>query len=268
MHQNTVQPGHLEYCEQTSVEYLESLLNGDSGFGPAAGRFSQAAVGLIPSSAAGPLMIGVSAQGIAMIHFLRDPTDPAHAIASLRRRFDPVPDQNAVTNIAGELERFMAGDESELRGKIDLSLVAGKFQRAVLEHLLEVGPGAILTYSSLAAWANAPAAWRAVGAAMHDNPIPIYVPCHRVVRSDLGLGGYGGGLDLKRKLLGVEGFSFTPAGRVAEQGAVWGNRKTRIYCRPDCRALARAKRANNLLLRNTSRAKQSGMRPCRLCQPL
>jgi len=225
----------------------------------------EAAVGLIPSSPVGPVLVCLSGRGIAMIQYLRSPTDQPKAVAELRRYFDLVPDQSAVARVAQELDRFMAGDEAALRSKIDLSLVSGRFQRRALQRLLEVGPGAILTYGSLAAWCGAPNAPRAVGGAMHDNPIPVYVPCHRVVRSDLSLGGYGGGLDVKRKLLSVEGFSFTPSGSLAEDGAVWGNRNSQIFCRPGWHALARANRANALLFRSADRAVQSGMRACRIC---
>jgi methylated-DNA-[protein]-cysteine S-methyltransferase len=258
---------HLAPVERSPAQYLQSLLNGDTQRRPAAGMRPQVSVGLIASSPIGPVMVGVSAHGIALIHFLRAPEDARHAIAILQHRFDPVPDQNAVTPVHEELDRFMAGDQSALRSRIDLSLVGGAFQRRVLERLLEVGPGAILPYSSLAAWVNAPHASRAVGGAMHYNPIPVYVPCHRVVRSDLSLGGYGGGLELKRKLLEIEGFSFTSKGLVAQDGAVWGNRNSKIYCRPDCRALTRANLSNNLLFRDATRAAREGMRPCRLCLP-
>ncbi len=225
----------------------------------------QAAVGLITSSAMGALLVGLGNRGVVMIHFIRRATDAAEAMAKLRRACDPVLDQGAVKGVDEELRRFMAGDDAALRSRIDLSLVKAPFQRRVLELLLEVGPGAIATYAALAAWAGAPNAARAVGAAMHDNPLPVYVPCHRVVRSDLSLGGYGGGLDLKRKLLEVEGFSFTPAGAVAQDGTVWGNRDTWVFCRPGCRALARTKRTSMLLLRDTARAAQAGMRPCGIC---
>jgi methylated-DNA-[protein]-cysteine S-methyltransferase len=201
-----------------------------------------------------------------MIHFLRRNPDLADAIANLRRSCDPVADQDATERVKQELTCFMAGDETALRSDIDLSLVRGSFQRRVLEYLLEVGPGAILTYSSLAARAGAPDASRAVGGAMHDNPIPVYVPCHRVVRSDLSLGGYGGGLDLKHKLLQVEGFSFVPSGQVAVEGAAWGNRNTKIFCRWDCRAVARSSRTNAILFRDAARALEARMRPCRICQ--
>jgi methylated-DNA-[protein]-cysteine S-methyltransferase len=228
-------------------------------------RRPQAAAGLIPSSPLGPLLVCVSTRGIALIHFLKHAADLEAAMAKLSRDFDPIPDDNAARRVADEISHFMDGDEAALRSEIDLSLVKAPFQRRVLELLVQVGPGAILTYSSLAAWAGAPNASRAVGGAMHDNPIPVYVPCHRVVRSDLSLGGYGGGLDIKHRLLCVEGFSFTPAGSVGEEGVVWGNRSARIFCRPGCRALARADRANALLFRDATRAAQAGMRPCRIC---
>lgn len=243
---------------------LQSLLEAgaaDLRFASQRAHRPQAAVGLIPSSPVGPLLVAVSSRGIVMIHFLKTAGDPEHAIAKLRCAFDPVPDQPAVQSVREELDRFIAGDEAALRSNIDLTLVKGSFQRDVLKRLLEVGPGAILTYSSLATWTGAPHASRAVGGAMHDNPIPVYVPCHRVVRSDLSLGGYGGGLDVKHKLLCVEGFSFTPAGLVAQDGAVWGNRSTQMFCRPGCRA----KRTDAILFRDAARASVTGMSPCPVC---
>ena len=86
-------------------------------------------------------------------------------------------------------------------------------------------------------------------------------------RSDGSLGGYGGGLDIKRKLLRVEGFSITPQGLVAAQRAVWGNRGTRIFCQPDCRALARANRSQLLLFRDSECATHAGLRACQVCGP-
>lgn len=225
----------------------------------------QAAVGLIASSPVGPVLVCVSGRGIAMIRFLKQVADLEAATNTLSRNFDLAADDDGARRVADEIGRFMAGDETALRSRIDLSLIKAPFQRRVLELLQEVGPGAILTYASLGAWAGAPKAPRAIGGAMHDNPVPVYVPCHRVVRSDLSLGGYGGGLDVKRKLLEVEGFSFTATGRVAEGGAVWGNRDTRIFCRPRCRALARTDRTNMLLFRHEERAERAGMRACSIC---
>ncbi len=254
--------------EQDTGRVFQSLFDAKFAQGsvPGAKRGGpQAAVELIASSPVGPVLVCVSGRGIAMIRFLKQVADLEAATSTLSRNFDLTADDDAARRVDQELRRFMAGDESALRGAIDLSLVKAPFQRRVLDLLIKVGPGAILTYSSLAAWAGAPQASRAVGATMHDNPIPVYVPCHRVVRSDLSLGGYGGGLDVKRRLLQAEGFSFTPAGLVAQDGTVWGNRNTGIFCRPGCRALARANRANLLLFRDPQRAEQGGMRACSIC---
>jgi methylated-DNA-[protein]-cysteine S-methyltransferase len=229
-------------------------------------RRPQAAVSLV-GSPLGRLLVAVSDRGIAMIHYLRNPTDLGAGVEKLRRSFDPIPDKAAAGSVSVELLRYLAGDAAALHSEIDLRLVNGSFQREVLERLCTVGPGAILTYSSLGAWAGAPNAQRAVGGAMHDNPVPVYVPCHRVIRSDGSLGGYGGGLDIKRKLLRVEGFTITPQGLVAAQGAVWGNRGTRIFCKPDCRALARADRSQLLLFRDPECATHAGMRACQICGP-
>jgi methylated-DNA-[protein]-cysteine S-methyltransferase len=242
-------------AEESAARYLQTLLLTSNRRQPATAPRPQAAVAMLTLSPVGSLMVATSADGIALIHFLRKRSDPADALARLRRRFDPVIDQEVATRVGEELRRFMSGDEAALRSKLDLSLVNGAFQRRVLERLLQVGAGAILTYSSLAAWVNAPDAARAVGGAMHDNPIPIYVPCHRVVRSDLSLGGYGGGLELKRKLLEIEGFSFTPSGKVSQNGAVWKEHLEKRNEKGEMRG-KEPDRRHALLFRDPARARE------------
>ena len=109
-------------------------------------------------------------------------------------------------------ERYFAGDAHALDGiKVDLGDVRSEFQRTVLTTLRElIGPGMTTSYGELAAAAGRPRAARAVGATMANNPVPIIVPCHRVLASDGTLGGYGGGLDMKRHLLRLEGASMRP----------------------------------------------------------
>lgn len=84
----------------------------------------------------------------------------------------------------------------------------GQFAEHVLKETMKVPFGKLVSYGALAAIAGSPGAARAVGNAMARNPVPFVVPCHRVVHGDGTLGGYGGGLDLKRKLLAMEGISF------------------------------------------------------------
>lgn len=83
----------------------------------------------------------------------------------------------------------------------------GEFEKQVLQEAMKTPFGRLISYGDLAALAGSPRAARAVGNAMRKNPLPIVVPCHRVVHSDGSLGGYMGGLDLKRKLLALEGIT-------------------------------------------------------------
>jgi methylated-DNA-[protein]-cysteine S-methyltransferase len=104
-----------------------------------------------------------------------------------------------------QLDEYFDGTRHEFDLDVDLSLARG-FRRLVLEKLYEtVGFGETLSYLQLAERAGNPKASRAVGSAMATNPVPIVVPCHRVLRSGGALGGYGGGLDVKRYLLALEG---------------------------------------------------------------
>ena len=86
---------------------------------------------------------------------------------------------------------------------LDLRLATG-FRRAVLDHLPDIAYGRTASYAEVAAAAGSPRAVRAVGTACATNPVPVVVPCHRVVRSDGSIGGYAGGADAKRTLLDLE----------------------------------------------------------------
>ncbi len=87
----------------------------------------------------------------------------------------------------------------------DLSLAAPGFSTKVLEATLRIPYGSVSTYSEVAAVAGSPRGARAAGNALGANPLPIVVPCHRVLHSGGGIGGYGGGLERKRALLALEG---------------------------------------------------------------
>ncbi len=112
---------------------------------------------------------------------------------------------NALTERAGdELRRFAAGKLRAFTVPIDLGPLPG-FTARVLQALLKVGYGKLITYAELAARAGSPRAARAVGQAVGRNPLPVIVACHRVVACGR-IGGFGLGLDAKRKLLAMEGF--------------------------------------------------------------
>jgi len=109
----------------------------------------------------------------------------------------------AVAEAARQLDEYFGRRRTTF--DLALALEGTPFQRAVWAQLAEIPYGETITYAELAARVGSPRACRAVGAANGANPIPIILPCHRVVASGGGLGGYGGGLEMKRTLLALEG---------------------------------------------------------------
>jgi methylated-DNA-[protein]-cysteine S-methyltransferase len=110
------------------------------------------------------------------------------------KRLDPV---------AHQLDEYFTGLRTDFDVPLDLRLATG-FRRAVIEHLPAIQYGRTETYAQVAAAAGSPKAVRAVGTACALNPVPVVVPCHRVVRSDGSYGQYAGGADAKRVLLTME----------------------------------------------------------------
>jgi methylated-DNA-[protein]-cysteine S-methyltransferase len=111
-----------------------------------------------------------------------------------------------------ELEEYFAGRRRRFELPLDWSLV-GPFGQRVLRAASAIPYGGVLTYTQVAAEAGSPRGSRAAGNALGSNPIPIVVPCHRVLRSGGALGGYAGGLDRKRWLLELEGATAPPQAR-------------------------------------------------------
>jgi len=227
-------------------------------------RRPQARVGVIPSQL-GRLLIAESDRGIAAIHFLW--TDGAErTLELLRKKFDLIENEASARRIEAEIDRVFEGDFSAMDHPLDLSLVESDFKRRAYTSLRKVPPGAVITYHQLAATIGQPDAQRAVGTTMATNPIPIFVPCHRVIRSDGTIGNYGGGVDNKLKLLRAEGFDVGRDLRLPSR-AVMGHRRTGIYCRPDCSAGLRADPSKVLIFADSTCAKHEGLRACKLCKP-
>jgi len=103
-----------------------------------------------------------------------------------------------------ELDEYFAGTRTAFDLPLDWSLVHSTFRRRVLEHTNRIPYGQTLSYQDVAGLAGNPQATRAAGTALGSNPIPLVVPCHRVLRTGGALGGYGGGLAIKRQLLDLE----------------------------------------------------------------
>ncbi|MEH3138732.1 MAG: methylated-DNA--[protein]-cysteine S-methyltransferase [Mycobacterium kyogaense] len=119
------------------------------------------------------------------------------------------PDDDAFTDVVQQLGEYFRGDRQEF--DVELELVGTEFQRTVWAALQTIPYGETRSYGEIAAQIGTPGASRAVGLANGHNPISIIVPCHRVIGANGSLTGYGGGLDRKKALLGMEK-QYAPAG--------------------------------------------------------
>lgn len=151
----------------------------------------------------GLLLVAATEQGIVRVAYAIEDHDAV--LESLAERVSPriLRAPAKLDTAAGELDEYFAGRRTSFDLPLDLSLSKG-FRREVLEHLRAIGYGRTETYTEVAVAAGSPRAVRAVGSACATNPLPVIVPCHRVLRSDGSLGGYLGGLDAKRALLDLE----------------------------------------------------------------
>jgi len=116
-----------------------------------------------------------------------------------------VESEERTAQVRHELDEYFAGTRKEFTFALDLR--GTDFQKRCWNALLDIPYGETRSYAQIARTVGCPRGFRAVGMANHDNPVAVVVPCHRVLASDGDLGGYGGGLDLKRRLLELEGVS-------------------------------------------------------------
>ncbi|MGZ6185281.1 MAG: methylated-DNA--[protein]-cysteine S-methyltransferase [Candidatus Binataceae bacterium] len=224
-----------------------------------------ARVGVVDSPV-GRLLVAESVRGLLAVQFL-EVADAPDVLAGLKEGFDLVEDPQTAARIGREIERYIKGDMHALDRPVDLSLVRTDFQRRALMQLRRtVPPGSVITYQALAAAVGAPSGQRAIGNTMATNPVPLYVPCHRVIRSDGTIGNYGGGVPRKIKLLRAEGFSVARDHRLPAS-SVMGHLVTHIFCRPQCHAAIRADPAKAVIFANSDRARSAGLRACKLCRP-
>ncbi len=151
----------------------------------------------------GPIMLAATARGLVMVAYVLDGIEPR--LERLAREVSPrvleVPSR--LDRQRRELEEYFSGARRDFDAPIDWRLISG-FARAVLERTAAIPFGSASTYGAVAADVGSPRGARATGNALGGNPIPIVIPCHRVLRSGGALGGYTGGVERKRFLLDLE----------------------------------------------------------------
>lgn len=170
--------------------------------------------------------------------------------------------------------RLVAALERSLRGegkpalRFDLRGLS-EFEQAVLLKALEIPRGEVRPYAWIAREIGRPKAVRAVGTALAHNPIPIFIPCHRVVLSDGTLGRYSmGGDTIKRAILAAEGAAPDVLDELARAGIrYYGSDTTRIFCFPTCGHAHRISPTHMRHFASAAAARAAGYRPCKVCRP-
>lgn len=157
----------------------------------------------IIDSPVGPLLLAATSKGLVRVAYQSEDHD--RVLGTLVSQISPriLRAPKRLDTAAREIEEYFAGRRTVFDLPVDLSLSHG-FRQLVQQQLAQIGYGKTRSYGQVAAMVGSPKAVRAVGTACATNPVPIVVPCHRVVRADGSLGGYAGGPEAKHTLLTLE----------------------------------------------------------------
>jgi methylated-DNA-[protein]-cysteine S-methyltransferase len=220
----------------------------------------------------GHILLGRSEHGIAVVEYLGAGTTLS---ASRLARVEGV---EAVEGGGPELERlqrelldFIGGRRHELQWALDWRLARSDFERAVLEATAAIPYGAVASYAGVARRIGRPSAVRAVAQALRWNPLPIVVPCHRVIGTSGRLTGYAGDkIAWKQRLLTVEGVKLRAAQRdyrVAREAMYALGEGETEYCLPTCGSMGTRSLAEVTLFASREVAEARGLVPCTTCRP-
>jgi methylated-DNA-[protein]-cysteine S-methyltransferase len=201
-----------------------------------------------PTDLLARLDLAASSAGLTRVYFRRGPG----------KTVGPAPGRigHFLQQARKELAEYLVGDRTFFTVPVDLSQVPD-FDRAALEIASQIPYGEIRTYKWIAEQLGKPDAARAVGGAMAANPVPLVVPCHRVVKTDGGLGGYSFGLIQKEALLNLE----------RSTSPYIGCASTRVFCRKGCTHERRIRENGRIHFATPIDATRSGYRPCTVCRP-
>jgi methylated-DNA-[protein]-cysteine S-methyltransferase len=162
---------------------------------------------MVEDSPVGRLLLAASDRGLVCLHFVPDDAGLERSLEAIASKLTPriVAGKRRLELPRRELDEFFAGKLHTFDMPLDWSLVKPGFTSAVLKATARIPFGETISYKGIAGRAGNERAFRAAGTALGSNPLPIVVPCHRVLHSGGGLGGYTGGLEVKRTLLTLEG---------------------------------------------------------------
>jgi O-6-methylguanine DNA methyltransferase len=219
----------------------------------------------------GNILIARSEHGVSLVEYLGQRSDLAASRLSRASGVEPQEDGAEIEALYRELLEYLRGDRTRLEWALDLRLARSDFHRTVLRATAAVPYGAVTSYSGIAAEIGRPAATRAVAQALRWNPLPIVVPCHRIIGTSGALTGYSGNkIGLKQQLLAVEGIHADGArdSHVARETLYHYERnEQREYCLPTCGDIARRPIGRVTLLATRDLATSLGLVPCTSCRP-
>ena len=214
----------------------------------------------------GPLVVAWNGRGVSAVEAA--PDDAGFEAAHRARTGRPAhPAERLPERLASAIARRLEGDR---RVRIDLDLRGHTdFERDVWHKALEIPRGEVRPYGWVAAEIGRPRAVRAVGTALGHNPVPLIVPCHRVVRSDGTIGQYSlGGPANKRTILAAEGLDLPRLEQLASSGVRFiGSDTTKIFCLPTCRHARRVTDQHRLEFHSMAEGRARGYRACLVCRP-
>jgi methylated-DNA-[protein]-cysteine S-methyltransferase len=214
----------------------------------------------------GPLYVASTDQGISYVRIGAAVHDrDAEFVASFRERFKR-PLLASEKPPAGVLPALRSGKGTglafDLRG-------CTEFERDVLRAAQRIPAGQVRPYGWIAHQIGRPKAVRAVGSALGHNPVPVLIPCHRVVRSDGDLGEYVFNRPVKESLLAAEGTNLDELAELAGRGVHYvASDTTGIVCFPSCAAARRITPGHRHEFRTVAAAERAGYRTCELCRPV
>lgn len=215
----------------------------------------------------GPVFVARSKAGISMVSRQKSAREFERAFR--RRHGRPIHREKSPppASLRALIRGSKHGRTSPLR--FDLRGLS-QFEQAVLKKALEIPAGEVRPYSWIAHEIGHPEAVRATGSALAKNPVPLLIPCHRVVRSDGRIGNYSmGGSRAKRTLLEAEGAKPEILQELAAEGVRYlGNEAKRYYCFPTCGGVQSLVRSNRVRFASAREACAAGYHPCEDCRPL